>query len=114
MKLYRSLGSTMLIYIVRLLAIRYFALDPDVITLVIHWPAAFAPGNGFNPPHPTKPNELAIDKETSLVDTWKAMIKLPKSKVRSIGVSNFTIAQIDGIIAATGVVPVSLHEYEAL
>ncbi|KAG6808789.1 hypothetical protein H0H93_016487, partial [Arthromyces matolae] len=40
-------------------------------------------------------------------DTWKAMINLPKSKVRAIGVSNFSIEQIKGIIAATGVVPVA-------
>jgi L-glyceraldehyde reductase len=33
------------------------------------------------PPHPEKPGEVALDLETSLVDTWKAMIALPKSKV---------------------------------
>lgn len=48
---------------------------------MIHWPVAFPPGNGLNPPHPTKEIETALDTETSLVETWKAMVALPKSKV---------------------------------
>ncbi|KAF9012606.1 NADP-dependent oxidoreductase domain-containing protein [Cyathus striatus] len=79
---------------------------------LIHWPVAFPPGNGLFPSHPTKENEVALDTQTSLVDTWKAMIKLPKSKVRNIGVSNFTIKHIEGIIKATGVVPV-VNQIEA-
>ncbi|KAG6853663.1 hypothetical protein C0991_002461 [Blastosporella zonata] len=75
---------------------------------LIHWPIAFPPGNGLNPPHATKEGETAIDTQTTLTDTWKAMIALPKSKVRAIGVSNFTIEQLKGIIAATGVVPVGV------
>ncbi|CAK5281920.1 unnamed protein product [Mycena citricolor] len=74
---------------------------------LIHWPVAFQPGNGLYPPHPTIPGEVALDTETSLVDTWKAMIALPKSKVRNVGVSNFTIEHIEAIIEATGVVPVA-------
>ncbi|KAG5733812.1 Aldehyde reductase 1, partial [Termitomyces sp. T112] len=49
---------------------------------LVHWPIAFPPGNGLNPPHLTKAGELAIDTQTTLVETWKAMIALPKSKVR--------------------------------
>lgn len=79
---------------------------------LIHWPISFPPGNGLFPPHPTIEGEVAIDTETSLVDTWKAMLALPKSKVRSVGVSNFTIAQIEGIIAATSVVP-AVNQIEA-
>ncbi|KAJ7647898.1 NADP-dependent oxidoreductase domain-containing protein [Roridomyces roridus] len=78
----------------------------------IHWPVAFPPGNGLFPPHATKENEIALDLETSLVDTWKAMIALPKSKVRNIGVSNFTIEHLEGIIKATGVVPI-VNQIEA-
>ncbi|KAK7057773.1 aldehyde reductase 1 [Favolaschia claudopus] len=74
---------------------------------LIHWPVAFIPGKGLYPPHPTKADEVALDLETSLVDTWKAMIALPKSKVKNVGVSNFTIAHIEGIISATGVVPIA-------
>jgi len=74
---------------------------------VIHWPAAFAPGASLEPPHPTIPNEIELDETVSLVDTWKAMIALPKSKVRAIGVSNFGINAMEGITKATGVAPVS-------
>lgn len=84
-------------------------LGTDYLDLyLVHWPVAFQPGNGFYPPD-KKEGFVALDLETSLVDTWKAMIALPKSKVRAIGVSNFTIAQIDGIINATGVVPTALQ-----
>jgi L-glyceraldehyde reductase len=78
---------------------------------VVHWPVAFIPGSKVNPlfpPHPTKPNEVEIDTTVSLVDTWKEVIKLPATgKVKAVGVSNFTIPQLQAIIAATGVVPVS-------
>ena len=67
------------------------------------------------------------------MDTWKAVIALPKSKVgyssftrfvhlilshrtspqvRAVGVSNFTIEQLEGIISATGVVP-TVNQIEA-
>ncbi|KAJ7647874.1 NADP-dependent oxidoreductase domain-containing protein [Roridomyces roridus] len=82
-------------------------LGVDYLDLyLMHWPVAFPPGNGPSPPHPTKENEVALDLETSLVDTWRAMIALPKSKVRNIGVANFTVEHLEGIIKATGVVPV--------
>ncbi|KAJ7496603.1 NADP-dependent oxidoreductase domain-containing protein [Mycena latifolia] len=83
-------------------------LGVDYLDLyLIHWPVSFPPGNGLFPPHPTKAGEIALDLETSLVDTWKAMLALPKSKVRNVGVSNFTIAHLEGIISATGVVPIA-------
>ncbi|KAF9450116.1 Aldo/keto reductase [Macrolepiota fuliginosa MF-IS2] len=74
---------------------------------LIHWPVAFVPGNHFYPPHSTIENEVELDIQTSLVDTWKTMIALPKSKVRAVGVSNFSIKHIQGLIDATGVVPVA-------
>jgi 2,5-diketo-D-gluconate reductase A len=41
------------------------------------------------------------------VETWEALVELrSQGKAQSIGVSNFTPAQIDEIVAATGVVPV--------
>jgi L-glyceraldehyde reductase len=49
---------------------------------VIHWPIAFTPGQGLFPPHPSIAGEVEIDNSVTLVDTWKAMLKLPKSKVR--------------------------------
>ncbi|CAK5277204.1 unnamed protein product [Mycena citricolor] len=72
---------------------------------LIHWPVAFQPGANLFPLDPAGQGEVALDLETSLVDTWKAMLALPKSKVRNVGVSNFTIAHLEGIIKATGVVP---------
>ncbi|TFK50747.1 Aldo/keto reductase [Heliocybe sulcata] len=73
---------------------------------LVHWPVAFTPGQGLFPKHPSKESEVDLDLSTSLVDTWKAMIELPKTgKVRAVGVSNFTIEQIKGITAATGVKP---------
>jgi len=72
---------------------------------LIHWPVAFVPEKGLYPLDPAKEGWVELDLETSLVDTWKAMIKLPKEKVRAVGVSNFTIEHIKGIIDVTGVVP---------
>ena len=50
------------------------------------------------------------------VDTWKAFVELRASgRVRSIGVSNFTPAHLDRLIAETGVVPavnqIELHPF---
>jgi diketogulonate reductase-like aldo/keto reductase len=33
---------------------------------------------------------IKLAKDWTFVDTWKAMEKLPKDKVRAIGVSNFS------------------------
>jgi 2,5-diketo-D-gluconate reductase A len=61
-------------------------LDLDVLDLyLIHWPS----------PHRSK-----------YVESWKALIELQKlGKVKSIGVSNFTIENLKRIIDDTGVVP---------
>lgn len=46
------------------------------------------------------------------LESWKALIELQKQgRARSIGVSNFPIAQLEEIIAETGVVPV-MHQIE--
>ncbi|KAL1989277.1 hypothetical protein VTN96DRAFT_39 [Rasamsonia emersonii] len=75
---------------------------------LIHWPVAFKTGDELFPLVEGKnlpDGDVEIDDSISLVDTWKAMINLPKSKVRSVGVSNFNIEQLEAIIKATGVVP---------
>lgn len=60
-----------------------------------------------------KPDEAEIDVNTSLVDTWKAMIDLRKTgKVKAIGVSNFTTTHLDAIIKATGERP-AVNQIEA-
>jgi len=89
-------------------------LGVDYLDLyLIHWPAAFPAGNGLVPDHPTKKGETHLDLDTSLVDTWKAMIALSNTgKVKHIGVSNFTIEQIEGIVKATGVTP-AVNQIEA-
>jgi 2,5-diketo-D-gluconate reductase A len=69
-------------------------LGMDYVDLyLIHWPA---PGRG------------------KYVETWKALCELKSDgRARSIGVSNFTIENLERIIEATGVVPavnqVELH-----
>lgn len=60
-----------------------------------------------------KPDEVEIDMNTSLVDTWEAMIALRKTgKVKAIGVSNFTIQHIEAIVKATGELP-AVNQIEA-
>ncbi|BGP41698.1 hypothetical protein JCM10449v2_005689 [Rhodotorula kratochvilovae] len=81
---------------------------------LIHWPVAFpAEGNPHDNLFPkANDNEVKIDQTVSLVDTWKAMIKLlDTGKVKAIGVSNFSIEAIDAISAATGVTP-AVHQIE--
>jgi 2,5-diketo-D-gluconate reductase A len=54
----------------------------------------------------------AKPKQGKHVEAWKALIELQKrGKARSIGVSNFPIAQLEEIIEATGVTPV-VHQIE--
>ncbi|KAF9262685.1 Aldo/keto reductase [Marasmius fiardii PR-910] len=88
-------------------------LGVDYLDLyLIHWPVAFKPGDEYFPLDPKKPGFVELDTVTSLVETWKAMIALPKSKVKAIGVSNFSIEHIEAIIKATGVVP-AVNQIEA-
>ncbi|KAK6829022.1 hypothetical protein RU639_003299 [Aspergillus parasiticus] len=75
---------------------------------LVHWPVAFKTGNEYFPlvEGSTVPGgDCIIDDSISIVDTWKAMTKLPKSKARAIGVSNHMVEHLDAIIKATGVVP---------
>jgi 2,5-diketo-D-gluconate reductase A len=74
----------------------YKALGLDVVDLyLIHWP---------------KP------KQDLFVESWKALIRLrEEGRVKTIGVSNFTMAHLERIIHDTGVVPavnqIELHPY---
>lgn len=60
---------------------------------LIHWPVAFAPGHGLFPKN-AEGTETTLNKNVSIVQTWKAVTELPKSKARSVGVSNFTIENV--------------------
>ncbi|WP_131684987.1 aldo/keto reductase [Pseudarthrobacter sp. YALA5] len=51
-------------------------------------------------------------KQDKFVDTWKALIELQKrGRVRSIGVSNFTVEGLQRLIDETSVVP-AIHQIE--
>ncbi|KAK2807244.1 mitochondrial glycerol dehydrogenase Gld1 [Emmonsiellopsis sp. PD_5] len=69
---------------------------------LIHWPVPFEyraddilSSLDESSTHPGK--DVKLDDSASLVDTWKAMTQLPKSKARAVG--------IEALINATGVVP---------
>jgi hypothetical protein len=80
---------------------------------LIHWPVAFVPGRGMSPTRADKPDQVEIDPETSVVETWKAMFALPSTgRVRAVGVSNFTVQQLETIIKATGERP-AMNQIEA-
>ena len=54
----------------------------------------------------------AVPDQGLYVEAWKALIELrERGLVRSIGVSNFPLAELEEIIAATGEVPV-IHQIE--
>jgi L-glyceraldehyde reductase len=84
-------------------------LELDYLDLyLIHWPVNFGPGK--NPhsdlfPATSDPNEVNIDNSIPNSETWKAMNKLPKSKARSVGVSNFTYQTLKALIEKTDLVP---------
>ncbi|PVI04680.1 Aldo/keto reductase [Periconia macrospinosa] len=84
-------------------------LSLDYLDLyLIHWPVSFGPGKDPHSdlfPATSDPNEVYIDSSTPNSETWKAMSKLPKSKVRSVGVSNFTYESLKELIDKTGIVP---------
>lgn len=71
---------------------------------LIHWPVAFKQNGRVLMPKKNE-NEVDLDMDVSLVDTWKAMLELPKSKTKAVGVSNFTVEMLEAIIKATGVTP---------
>merc|ERR1711877_4986 len=68
-------------------------LQLDYLDLyLIHWPVAFK-HNGRELFPKKNENEIDLDMNVSLVDTWKAMLELPKSKAKAVGVSNFTVGE---------------------
>ncbi|EJD40341.1 Aldo/keto reductase [Auricularia subglabra TFB-10046 SS5] len=78
---------------------------------LVHWPVAFPPGRGNTPTD--SDGKAEIDDGVTLVETWKAMLALLKTgKVRSVGVSNFTVEMVEAITAATGEKPV-VNQVEA-
>ncbi|KAL3469902.1 NADP-dependent oxidoreductase domain-containing protein [Aspergillus californicus] len=84
-------------------------LELDYLDLyLVHWPVAFKTGANYFPlveGSTVEGGDVVIEDAISIVDTWKAMTKLPKSKARAVGVSNHKIEHLEAIINATGVVP---------
>ena len=89
------------------------ALGLDYLDLfLMHWPIAFKPGISQH----NSAEDFYPLSEVPLSETFAAMAKLrEKGLVKSVGVSNFTAAKIEQVIAETGVVPavnqVELHPY---
>ena len=80
---------------------------------LMHWPVAFRPGKEFMPNGDD--GSQAIDKEApSFVETWKNMcrIYMETKKVKAVGVSYFTVENLEKVIGATGVVP-SMNQIDA-
>jgi L-glyceraldehyde reductase len=75
---------------------------------LVHWPVNFGPGKDPHSdlfPLTSDPEVVNIDNSIPSSETWKAMNKLPKSKVRSVGVSNFTHRTLKALIEKTDLVP---------
>ncbi|KAI9569808.1 NADP-dependent oxidoreductase domain-containing protein [Boletus coccyginus] len=92
-------------------------LETDYLDLyLIHWPVALNP-NGNHPVFPTRPNGVRdVDESRDLRETWKDMEALvKKSKVRSIGASNFSQMMLEKILPTAKIIPavdqLELHLY---
>ncbi|KAH7022247.1 NADP-dependent oxidoreductase domain-containing protein [Ilyonectria destructans] len=72
---------------------------------LIHWPVAFKTGDALFPKVTPESPDVELNRGVSISATWKAVTKLPKTKARSIGVSNFSIEHLETVIAESGVVP---------
>jgi len=92
-------------------------LGTDYLDLyLIHWPVPMNP-KGNHPAFPTLPNGLRdVDHSWKLSDTWsqmEAMVK--KGKVKSIGISNFSVKKMEEILPTATIIPavnqLELHPY---
>ncbi|GFR45609.1 hypothetical protein Agub_g7006 [Astrephomene gubernaculifera] len=74
--------------------------------LLMHWPEAWTPGSSWEKPTP--------DTEVTISQTWAAMEALvDEGKVRSLGVSNFSLKQVEELLSGCRIPPlvnqVELH-----
>ncbi|KAJ5432608.1 oxidoreductase [Penicillium daleae] len=75
---------------------------------LIHWPVAWKRGEELFP----KKNGNMLLEDIDIVDTYKAMEKLLSTgKVKAIGVSNFSKAEMERLLQNTSVVP-AVHQME--
>lgn len=86
-------------------------LGTDYLDLyLIHWPVAFESGDSY---FPKDSQGLVKLSDTSLAKTWEAMEKLLETgKVKSIGVSNFTVKNLEDL-AKTAKVSPAVNQIEA-
>lgn len=80
---------------------------------LIHWPIGYQKSDKL---FPTDADGKPLHSNFNLLDTWKEMEKLVDAGlVKSIGVSNFNIDQIDRIVASARIQPVTnqfeVHPY---
>lgn len=87
-------------------------LQLDYLDLyLIHWPVAFKPGEQLTQRDPETGIPIQID--VPLEETWQAMEKLLETgKVKSIGVSNFTIDHLERVLKVAKIVP-AVNQVEA-
>ncbi|CAN3375576.1 hypothetical protein DIURU_005690 [Diutina rugosa] len=78
------------------------ALNTDYIDLyLIHWPVAFDTTNGNDKFIPKRADgSWAIDPSVDFVDTYAKLQELDPSKVKAIGVSNFSITNLERLLSA--------------
>ncbi|ETN41004.1 uncharacterized protein HMPREF1541_02936 [Cyphellophora europaea CBS 101466] len=75
--------------------------------LLLHWPQAFEPTS-------LEYLQQASAGNAAIVSTWNAMKELvKKGKVRSIGVSNFGIKDLEALLPHAQDVPISVNQVEA-
>eukprot|EP01121_Diplochlamys_sp_Union-15-3_P003314 TRINITY_DN1316_c0_g1_i2.p1 TRINITY_DN1316_c0_g1~~TRINITY_DN1316_c0_g1_i2.p1 ORF type:complete len:198 (+),score=32.28 TRINITY_DN1316_c0_g1_i2:450-1043(+) len=79
---------------------------------LIHWPYAFIPPSDCDPNRP----QPQFDYDTMLWETWEAMNDLiHQGLLKNIGVSNFSVAQLEELIKDSEIVPsnnqIEIHPY---
>ncbi|RJE23410.1 aldehyde reductase [Aspergillus sclerotialis] len=86
-------------------------LQTDYLDLyLIHWPVSFEYTTSLYPIDPTTKRIKLAD--VSIGETWAAMEKLVTTgKVRSIGVSNFTIEKVEELLRTAKIMP-AVNQYE--
>jgi L-glyceraldehyde reductase len=73
---------------------------------LMHFPVAFdQPDKPNDNLFPMQGEDVKMLDSISIIDTWKAMTKLDKSKARAVGVSNHSKEHLQALIDATGVTP---------
>ncbi|CAL5871889.1 uncharacterized protein PFLUO_LOCUS6143 [Penicillium psychrofluorescens] len=83
---------------------------PYVDLLLMHYPCTFKRGSDR---FPRDADGGMVRGETTYIDTWKAMEKLTKTgKVKAIGVSNFSMGEIESLINESYTVP-AVHQMES-